>query len=86
MKFQAMFKKDTNKCCNICKIARKPTNCLSVFDHFVGLTLKGLKVDKKSNFSLRDVGFKSVITDYLSNMNFHQILLKYTGQMNLYIH
>ena len=22
---------------------QKPTNCLSVFDHFVGLALKGLK-------------------------------------------
>ena len=22
-----------------------PTNCLSVFDHFVGLALKGLKID-----------------------------------------
>ena len=24
---------------------QKPTNCLSVFDHFVGLALKGLKGD-----------------------------------------
>ena len=28
-----------------------PTNCLSVFDYFVGLTLKGLKI-KNSSFSL----------------------------------
>ena len=32
---------------NICR--QQPTNCLSVFDHFVGLALKGLKI---SLFSL----------------------------------
>ena len=26
----------------------KPTNCLSVFNHFVGLALKGLTVNKAS--------------------------------------
>ena len=26
-----------------------PKNCLSVFDHFVGLTLKGLKMGEKVN-------------------------------------
>ena len=25
------------------KVVKHPTNCLSVFDHFVGLALKGLK-------------------------------------------
>ena len=27
-------------------VGKKPTNCLSVFDHFVGLALKGLKKQK----------------------------------------
>ena len=31
--------KQTHK--TICR--EKPTNCLNVFDHFVGLTLKGLR-------------------------------------------
>ena len=33
------------KCSNILKqfVAKLPTNCLSVFDHFVGLAFKGLK-------------------------------------------
>ena len=26
---------------------QKPTNCLSVFDHFMGLALKGLKGDSR---------------------------------------
>ena len=33
------------KCSNTLKqfVGRFPTNCLSVFDHFVGLALKGLR-------------------------------------------
>ena len=27
---------------------QQPTNCLSVFDHFVGLVLKGLKISCKT--------------------------------------
>ena len=27
-------------------VGKLPTNCLSVFDHFVGLALKGLKITK----------------------------------------
>ena len=30
---------------------QKPTNCLSVFDHFVGLALEGLKSGCLINFS-----------------------------------
>ena len=26
--------------------SKKPTNCLSVFDHFVGLALEGLSLEK----------------------------------------
>ena len=29
-------------------VVKLPTNCLSVFDHFVGLALKGLKLVKKT--------------------------------------
>ena len=29
--------------------AKLPTNCLSVFDHFVGLVLKGLRNHRSSN-------------------------------------
>ena len=32
---------------------QKPTNCLSVFDHFVGLALKGLKVQSPIQCSIR---------------------------------
>ena len=32
-------------------VGKLPTNCLSVFDHFVGLTLKGLKVIKLCFFN-----------------------------------
>ena len=30
---------------------QQPTNCVSVFDHFVGLTLKWLKYQKTNSFS-----------------------------------
>ena len=33
-------------------IGNLPTNCLSVFDHFVGLALKGVKVMEIQNFTL----------------------------------
>ena len=36
---------------------QKPTNCLSVFDHFVGLMLKGLKdsyLEKKILYRIED--------------------------------
>ena len=29
-------------------VGNLPTNCLSVFDHFVGLVLKGLEIDLRS--------------------------------------
>ena len=36
-----------------------PTNCLSVFDHFVGLALKGLSEYEQINFlfSLKSISF-----------------------------
>ena len=38
------------------KIRRqKPTNFLSVFDHFVELALKGLKGDIGSDFNVREI-------------------------------
>ena len=44
-------------------IRRKlPTNCLSVFDHFVGLALKGLRKDTKLSkvrLSMGDVKWSS---------------------------
>ena len=33
-------------------VGKLPTNCLSVFDHFVGLALKGLKYAQMGSFSL----------------------------------
>ena len=43
-----IFKRQPHKMVNTLK-QFEPTNCLSVFDHFVGLALKGLKTpeDKK---------------------------------------
>ena len=35
---------------------QKPTNCLSVFDHFVGLALKGLSVITFINVQLWQLG------------------------------
>ena len=51
---------------------QKPTNCLSVFDHFVGLTLKGLAyhLNLKSipcKFVLRPLLFLSSMTWALSS-------------------
>ena len=43
---------------------QKPTNCLSVFDHFVGLALKGLKLCymcKRKFFSFSTILQKNVI-------------------------
>ena len=31
-------------------VGKLPTNCLSVFDHFVGLALKGLTTDISSEY------------------------------------
>ena len=40
-------------------VGNMPTNCLSVFDHFVGLTPKGLKITQlfhlKSSFHSQDI-------------------------------
>ena len=33
-------------------VGRLPTNCLSMFDHFVGLALKGLKPNRTSTMEL----------------------------------
>ena len=33
-------------------VGKLPTNCLSVFDHFVGLALKGLKMNIDGNLRL----------------------------------
>ena len=38
------------------------TNCLSVFDHFVGLALKGLKFQKKYSFSKLMLKFIAYVT------------------------
>ena len=42
-------------------VGNLPTNCLSVFDHFVGLALKGL------NVVLIYFSFLSITSDYLSH-------------------
>ena len=34
----------------IVKHTQKPTNCLSVFEHFVGLALKGLKARQGGSY------------------------------------
>ena len=36
-------------------VGKLPTNCLSVFDHFVGLALKGLKPFEVSNKIIEDI-------------------------------
>ena len=43
------------KCSNTLKqlVCKMPTNCLSVFDHFVGLALKGLKRNFGSKIAIR---------------------------------
>ena len=42
-------------------VGKLPTNCLSVFDHFVGLALKGLK--QMGEISDAERIIKSVISD-----------------------
>ena len=44
-------------------VGNLPTNCLSVFDHFVKLALKGLKVveNERSNFNNSKVFFLNVL-------------------------
>ena len=56
------FKRQSNKMVKHTERIRRllPTNCLGVFDHFVGLVLKGLKI--ATNFQW--MGFK------LSNFQF----------------
>ena len=47
----------------------KPTNCLSVFDHFAGLALKGLTHYKElSDFDLISILQKILFMDYLSQI------------------
>ena len=47
----------------------KPTNCLSVFDHFAGLALKGLTQYKElSDFDLISILQKILFMDYLSQI------------------
>ena len=58
---------------------RKPTNCLSVFDHFVGLTFKGLISDVKNDCICKWVTYKGVFFIQYSNIfwniwNFNAIL------------
>ena len=46
-----------------------PTNCLSMFDHFVGLTLKGL--NKKKNIAHRQAhSKKKLAADRKQDKNF----------------
>ena len=45
--FTQAFKRQPHKMIKHTQIIRRQTNCLSVFDHFVGLALKGLT--KKTN-------------------------------------
>ena len=46
-----------------------PTNCLSVFDHFAGLALKGLKVDRALDTPLNSpkklIHCLAVLLDYI---------------------
>ena len=39
-----------------------PTNCLSVFDHFVGLALKGLKNTARAKITTSTVDWKRTLT------------------------
>ena len=52
---------------------QKPTNCLSVFDHFAGLALKGLSYRNHKNFDestfLKDLNKKTIITFNNQNPN-----------------
>ena len=45
LKFYNPLSANFTKCSNTFKqfVGNMPTNCLSVFDHFVGLALKGIK-------------------------------------------
>ena len=57
-----------------------PTNCLSVFDHFVGLALKGLKKNKVllriivKNVILRTLSIACNITDFNNLYKQYQIV------------
>ena len=70
MNFNGIFRKNVNydnlkplsanptKWSNTLKqfVGKLPANCLSVFDQFVGLELKGLKVDKNQVFKYSNTG------------------------------
>ena len=61
-------------------VGNLPTNCLSVFDHFVGLALKGLKKNKVllriivKNVILRSLSIACNITDFNNLYKQYQIV------------
>ena len=61
-------------------VGNLPTNCLSVFDHFVGLALKGLKKNKVllriivKNVILRTLSIACNITDFNNLYKQYQIV------------
>ena len=65
---------------------QKPTNCLSVFDHFAGLALKGLSYRNHKNFDestfLKDLNKKTIITFDNQNPNRNYNVLNYLQKQN----
>ena len=58
---------------------KKPTNCLSVFDHFVGLVLKGLRCSDKAwwvNIAVTDFITSEMRITFSENRKSEKIALK----------
>ena len=60
---------------------QKPMNCLSVFDYFVGLTLKGLKHKKHCYFPLKKTHF----VGFHPTQNQQKLYLKFNIVLNIHI-
>ena len=52
-----------------------PTNCLSVFEHFVGLALKGLRNKNLFEVAVNEVSVEVICVELFKIKNKHTILL-----------
>ena len=62
-----------------------PTNCLSVFDHYVGLLLKGLKYVLSPSF-VKKIKFCPIDIVKLSLLRYHAMILSKLKEMIKFYH
>ena len=78
LKVLKLFSANITKWSNALKqfVAKLPKNCLSVFDHFVGLTLKVLKLAKSSKINMiwNDFYTSRCKSNYYKPTTFHFLL------------